>query len=79
MTANGDYMSFAAMKKAEADDGAVVRFYNASDDATTLTIDFPMGKQNLSVVNLAEDVKEPLNENTVTVPAKKIVSYKIQF
>ena len=79
VTANGDYMSFAAMKKAEADDGAVVRFYNASDDATTLTFDFPMGKQNLSVVNLAEDVKEPLNENTVTVPAKKIVSYKIQF
>ncbi len=79
VTVTGDYMSFAAMKKAEADDGAVIRFYNASDDATTLTFDFPMGKESISVVNLAEDVKENLADNTVAVPAKKIVSYKIQF
>ena len=77
--ANGDYMSFAAMKKAEVDDSAVIRFYNASDADATLTFEFPVGKQSLWAVNLAEDVKEAVTNDCVTVPAKKIVTYKIQF
>ncbi len=79
VTASGDYMSFAAMKKAEVDDGAVVRFYNASDDATTLSFTFPEGKKCVSVVNLAEIPQEELHSDVVSVPAKKIVTYKISF
>ena len=77
--AKGDYMSFAAMKKAETDSDAVIRFYNASKETTTLSFEFPMGKQEVSVVNLAETVQGKLDADCVTVPAKKIVSYKIRF
>ncbi|MBR3844520.1 MAG: hypothetical protein IKM39_03320, partial [Clostridia bacterium] len=79
VTATGDYMSFVAMKKAEVDSDAVIRFYNASDADTTLTFEFPMGKKAVSAVNLAEDVKEELDTDSVTVAAKKIVSYKLSF
>ena len=77
--AQGDYMSFSTMKKAEADSDAIVRFYNASDADTTLTFQFPQGKKALSAVNLAETVQEENLADTVAVSAKKIVSYKISF
>ncbi len=79
--ATGDYMSFAALKKAEADNDAVLRFYNAGEEPTTLTLAFPAGKQAVAAVNLAEQHPKPLSGEPVniTVPAKKIVSYKIKF
>ncbi len=79
--ASGDYMSFAAFKKAEADDDAVLRFYNADRCAANLTLTFPQGKQSVYAVNLAEQHPEMLNgdEVSIQVPCKKIVSYKIRF
>ncbi len=79
VAAKGDYMSFAAFKKAEADEDAVLRFYNADRHATSLTLTFPEGKRAVYSVNLAEQNAEEIGDCTIDVPAKKIVSYKIQF
>ena len=79
--ASGDYMSFVAFKKAEADEGAVLRFYNANREATELDLTFPQGVQTIVSVNLAENEQETLcgDQLQVKVPGKKIVSYKIKF
>lgn len=79
--AKGDFLSFAALKKAEADEDAVIRFYNAGSQEEPLSLTFPSGKQAVRVVNLAEKVTETLSGEPVeiAVPAKKIVSYKITF
>lgn len=81
IVAQGDYMAFAALKKAEEDDDAILRFYNAGKQATRLTLTFPEGKRSIAAVNLAEQHPEALAGEpvTVTVPGKKIVSYKITF
>jgi alpha-mannosidase len=81
LVAEGDYMSFVALKKAEADDDAILRFYNANREETKLTLTFPVGKTSVQSVNLAEEHAKDIDGERVevTVPAKKIVSYKIGF
>ncbi len=79
VVAEGDYMSFAAFKKAEADDSGILRFYNAHRDGTKLSLTFPNGCQSVHSANLAEQKDQEITTEGISVPAKKIVTYKIQF
>ncbi len=81
VSADGDYMSFAACKKAEEDDASILRFYNAGTTETTLQLEFPQGVKAVCQTNLAEQPVGPCVEvrQPILVPTKKIVTFKLQF
>ena len=81
--ANGEMLPFVAFKKAENGDSGVIRFYNADTKAQPLTLTLGKNAKAVWLVNLAEERQEKLAANTdvitYTVPAKKIVSFELEF
>lgn len=83
VAAKGELLPFAAFKKAEKSDSAVIRFYNADVKAQPLTLALGKAAKSVWLVNLAEERLEKLAENSDTVtyevPAKKIVTFELEF
>lgn len=82
-TAQGDFLSFAAFKKAENGNGNILRLYNADSAPHELTLRFAESPKAVAQTNLAETRPTALsvadNTASLTVGAKKIVTLELEF
>ncbi len=79
----GDTLVFSAFKKAEKRNTAILRFYNASANTQTATLQLKRSAKGVWMVNLAEERQQRLAvENgavTLSVGGKKIITLEIEF
>ena len=77
---NNEYIRMSAMKKAEYSDDVILRLFNTSEQAVTVTLDVP-AFTGAALTNLGEekiaDLKIEDGKITLDVPAKKIVTIEL--
>ncbi|MBQ7095408.1 MAG: alpha-mannosidase [Clostridia bacterium] len=83
VAAEGEFLPFAAFKKAEKSASGILRFYNADKKEQKLTLKLGKKIKNLYLTNLAEERQKQLANETDTAtylaPAKKIITFEIEF
>lgn len=79
----GEMLPFAAFKKADQRESAILRLYNADTAPQPLTLKLGKAAKGIYLVSLAEERAETLAENadtaTLTVPAKKIITIELAY
>ena len=82
VTLKDPMLRHAALKRAEDGEGLVLRLYNMDDKARTASMTFVSAVKTVLASELDERVGDALVMNngtvTVTVPAKKIVTYRLK-
>lgn len=70
-----------AVKKAEDDDGLIVRFHDAFDSKSNVTVTVPEGYKNAYVCDLLENVESELtmSESSVTLPVSNFEIVTLKF
>nr|MBC7244599.1 hypothetical protein [Chloroflexota bacterium] len=81
LTLEGKGLVLSAVKEAESGDGLIVRFYNITDEPVTARLRTSMPAKSAMLVNLAEEVLEPLHLDdtgavAIPVKGKQIVTVK---
>ena len=77
---DNEYIRMSAFKKAEYNDNVILRLFNTSEEAQTVTLNVPAFKA-AALTNLGEEKIEDLTvvdgKITLDVPAKKIVTIEL--